>query len=126
MGKNILFHVVGPWTLQGDQCARYVCGFQTQQNSLFSYISSKWSQMKISKTEKRCLIDRLIARSSNTLKSHHTSNPAFENSILFQRDEQMLKTHDFLRTKVIIPAFPAAVWQVALLFVTISERNRTQ
>lgn len=61
--------------------ACYVCSFQTQQNILFPYTSSKWSQLKTSKTATLCLIDRLRARSSNTLKSHHTSNPAFENLI---------------------------------------------
>jgi hypothetical protein len=69
-------------TLQGDQCARYVCSFQTQQNSLFLYhvhfkqmVTNEDKQkgntllyrpfecqifsyfkMKISKMDTRCLI----------------------------------------------------------------------
>jgi hypothetical protein len=68
---------------------------------------------------------RLSARSSNPLKSRHTSNPDLENLILFQRDKEMLKTHDIVLTKTFIAAFASTVLQVALLFVKITERHRT-
>jgi hypothetical protein len=56
-----------------------------------TYISSKWSQMKISKMETRCLIDRLSARSWNTFKI--TSH--LKSLILFQRYKQMLRLTTF-------------------------------
>ena len=63
------------------------------------YFKQNGLKMKISKTATFYLINLSKARSSYTFKkkTHHTSNPALENLILFQRDEQILKTNEFLR-----------------------------